>query len=152
MANPNDILIDGSTATWDMGHINGRISGTYTGTFKFRCFLTPTQSLAAARDYRELLGPQLPMAPEHEKQLSFALTQLKYRVLKSPPFWTAPNADGEIAGNIPDLNVILAVLDAAITAEDKYTTLRATENGELLKSAISASEEDLAEDEEDENE
>ena len=150
MDNPNDVLISGSTATWDMGQVQGEVSGTYMGTFQFRCFLTPTQTLAASREYRELLGPQLMLAPEFEGQLAYALVQTKHRILKAPPFWTAPTQNGELPGNIPDLNVILLVLDAAIVAETKYRESKAKERDEALESAIKASEAKLENDSEDE--
>jgi hypothetical protein len=140
MANPQDIILEGSTATWDMGIIQGDVHGTYSGTFKFRCFLTPTQNLAAAREYRELLGPQLMLAPESDGHTAFALTQCKYRILSSPPFWTAPLQNGEMPGNIPDLNVILAVLDAAISSETKYRALMTKERDKMLTRAIGAAE------------
>lgn len=116
MAENKDILLDGNTATWEM-RLEGDISGTYTGTFKFRCYLTPMQKIAANREMRELLGSHMTMAAEHEANLAFALTQLKHRVISAPPFW---GASGVIPGDIPDSNVVIAVLDAAIAAELKY--------------------------------
>lgn len=112
----HDITIDGTTASWDM-RLEGDIAGTYAGTFKFRCYLTPMQKIAANREMRELLGAQMTMAAEHEANLAFALTQLKHRVISAPPFW---GTGGSLSGDIPDTNVILSVLDAAFAAELKY--------------------------------
>lgn len=109
-------ILDGNVATWEM-RLDGNISGTYTGTFKFRCFLTPLQKIAANREMRELLGSHMTMAPEHEANLAFALTQLKHRVISAPPFW---GTNGTLAGDLPDANVVMEVLDASIEAELKY--------------------------------
>lgn len=114
-----DIIIEGNTASWEM-KVDGEIQGTYSGTFRFRCFLTPTQQIAANREYRELLGPQMTMAAEHESFLAYALTQLKYRIVTAPPFWSSTLQTSAISGDVPDENVITAVLDAAVAAEIKY--------------------------------
>lgn len=110
-----DIQIVGNEATWHM-RLEGNIEGTYTGTFKFRCYLTPSQKIAANREMRQMLGEQMALASQHEANLAFALTQLKYRVISSPPFWNT----GNLSGDIPDTNVIMAVLDAAVAAELQY--------------------------------
>lgn len=112
-----NIIIEGTTANWDM-RLEGDIAGTYAGTFKFRCYLTPMQKIAANREMRELLGAHATMAPEHESNLAFALTQLKHRIVSAPPFWTSVTSG--MSGDIADANVILAVLDAAYAAELKY--------------------------------
>lgn len=132
-----DIIIEGNTATWDIS-IEGDIQGTYTGTFRFKCFLTPTQRLAASREYRELLGNNPTLATEHEDNLAFALSQLKYRILSSPPFWTSQNAN--MPGDLPDENVIDAVLEAAIGAELKYKKQLKTRKQEAIEKAKKAAE------------
>ena len=114
-----DISIEGSIATWEM-RLEGEIQGTYTGTFRFRCFLTPTQRLAAGREYRELLGNNPQLALPHEDNLAFSLSQLKYRILSAPPFWTSTIQQNSVAGDLPDENIIDAVLDAAVASELKY--------------------------------
>jgi hypothetical protein len=111
-----DIIINGTEATWDINML-GDVSGSFIGTFTFRCMLTPTQKIAANREMREFLGPQMLLASEHDQNLAFALTQLKHRVTKAPPFW---QSGGAIPGDLVDSNVIMAVLDAAIAAELKY--------------------------------
>ena len=110
-----DIIIEGNQATWEM-RLEGDIQGTYVGTFKFRCFLTPTQRLSAGREYRELLGSNPTVALEHEDNLAFSLSQLKQRVISAPPFWTSNG----VAGDLPDESIIDAVLDAAIASEIKF--------------------------------
>src|SRR5271166_2084200 len=116
----SDITLDGSVATWNMQRVEGELGGTYTGTFTFRCFLSPTVILQAGREYRALLGELQGQAPDLEGNLAFALTQLKHRIIKSPPFWTSTLQESNMAGNIGDLNVILMVLDAAIRSENLF--------------------------------
>src|SRR5665213_765139 len=107
MDNNTDLTIIGSTAIWTLPPTQGDVQGTYTGSFEFRCFLNPLQHLQASREYRELLGNLGALATESEGNISFALTQLKHRILKAPPFWTSTLQDSGIAGNIPDLNVVM---------------------------------------------
>jgi len=114
----SDIILDGNTATWSL-NLDGEIHGTYSGTFRFNCYLSPLKQIAANREYRELIGPNPTFASEHETFLAYALTQLKYRIVTAPPFWASQNQSA-FAGDIADENVISAVLDAAISSEVKY--------------------------------
>lgn len=114
-----DISIEGNIATWNLV-AQGDINGTYVGTFKFKCFLTPTEKLAAGREYRSLLGPNATLAFKAEDDLSFSLAQLRYRIVSSPPFWNSAIGIDGMAGDIPDENIINAVLDAAVASEFKY--------------------------------
>lgn len=152
----SDILIEGNVGTWEMS-IQGDVQGTYIGAFRFKGFLTPTQQIAANRDYRELLGANPTMVPEHESFLAYALTQLKYRVVSAPPFWSAASGSG-LEGDLPDENVISAVLDAALATEIKYRNqLKKKKNAAVVRAkaaAETAMAPDPADDEEsdDENE
>lgn len=150
-----DIIIEGNTATWDC-RLDGDINGTYMGQFRFKCFLSPTQKLAASREYRQLLGENPTLALKHEDNLAFALSQLKYRVISAPPFWSSTASLGGYSGDIPDENVIDAVLDAAIDAELKYMTQLKKKKTEAIEKAKKAAERMLAqrddEAEEDESE
>jgi hypothetical protein len=148
----NDLIFDGHIAIWDMGSIQGEINGTYTGTFKFRSYLSPTQQLAASREYRELLGPNAQLATDHDGHLAYALVQLKHRVISAPPFWNQPLQDGEMAGSIPDLNVILITLDAAIRAENQFKKNMKKERDKVLKKAIKTAEDILVKESEEESE
>lgn len=134
-----DIIIEGNTATWDI-RLDGDINGTYMGTFRFKCFLTPTQKLAASREYRQLLGENPTLALQHDDNLAFSLSQLKYRVISAPPFWTSTAALNGYSGDIPDENVISAVLDAAIGAELKYMNHLKKKKEEALQKAKAAAE------------
>ena len=131
-----DITFDGSIATWTLPPTDGEVQGTYTGTFQFRAFLDPIRQLQAGREYRELLGPNGGMAAEHEGQMAFCLTQLKHRIIKAPPFWTSTLQDSSMAGNIPDLNILLIILDASIRSENAYKEKVAKERELALNRSI----------------
>ena len=133
----SDILIEGSTATWEM-NLDGSVLGTHRGRFKFKCYLTPTEIIAAGRSYRELLGTNPALASEHESFLAYALTQLKYRIIEAPPFW-ATSKDG-IQGDLPDTEIVSAVLDAAISAELKFKGQLAKRKKDALDKAIKEAE------------
>lgn len=139
--NRADILIEGDNAIWHL-HDEGLIKGTYIGTFKFRCYLSPTHQIAANREYRELLGPNPALADQHETFLAYALTQLKYRVLESPPFWTSLSAS-TFNGDIPDDNILSLILDAAISSELKYKSLLKKKKEDALNRAKKALEKTL---------
>jgi len=134
----SDLILQGATATWEM-NIDGNVNGTYRGTFKFKCYLTPTETLAAGRAYRELLGANPAFAPDHESFLAYALTQLKYRVLEAPPFWTT-SKEGPFNGDLADENVISEVLLAATDAEIKYKAQLNQRKKDALERAIKAAE------------
>jgi hypothetical protein len=138
-----DITIENGIATWILPQTQGDVHGTYTGTFQFRCYLDPIRQLQAGREYRELIGPNALLATETEGNLAFALTQLKHRILKSPPFWSSTLQDSTFAGNIGDLNIITMVLDAAIRAENLYKEMMTKERDAILERNIKVSEETI---------
>lgn len=119
----SDIQLGGTTATWTMKK-EGFLSGTYTGTFTFRCFLTPLQKIAAGREQRELLGESRTWieTPEYERDnfLAYALTQLKYRILSAPPWWAVAGVNKSHEGDVPDEEIIEHVLNAAMRSQLKY--------------------------------
>jgi len=115
----DDIKIEGDIATWEISAV-GNIKGTYIGTFRFRCFLTPLQQIAAGREERALIGENFAFAADHEKFLAYALTQLKYRVISAPPFWGSSNPNANMPGDLPDPEIVSLVLGSAIDAEVKY--------------------------------
>ena len=149
----SDIVIQGNQATWNLHH-QGAIQGTYMGNFVFRCFLSPLQLLAASREYRELLGPFPDMATDNEKFLAYAMAQLKYRIISSPPFWTSTE---EGMGDVPDYEVITRVMEAASDAEVMFREGKRKEKEDALNLAKRAAEkilnerpEESSEEEEDE--
>jgi hypothetical protein len=140
--NLDDIHLSGGIATWEF-RIEGGISGIYSGSFKFRCYLTPLQKIAAGREQRALLGESRAWVEtadyEHEAWLSYALTQLKYRVVSAPPFWTTAGINKSHEGDIPDEEVLEKILDAAVRAELKYKKeLKKRKDDALEKANIGA--------------
>jgi hypothetical protein len=136
----NDIILNGSVATWQMPRTEGDLGGTYTGLFQFRTFLDPLRQLQAGKEYRALLGELAIQATEDEGKLAFALVQLKHRILKAPPFWSSTLQDSGMSGNIGDLNVITLVLDAAFLSENLYKEKIAKEREAILERSIKVAE------------
>jgi len=129
-----DISIEGNVATWNLNAI-GLVNGTYLGTFKFKCFLTPSERLAAGRLYRELLGPNAALASIVEDNLSFTLSQLRFRIIEAPNFWTNAVGLNGLMGDLPDQNVVDMVLEAAVNAELKYVAQLEEKKEEAIKKA-----------------
>lgn len=146
----SDLIIEGNTATWEM-RLDGDINGTYAGAFRFKCYLSPLQQIAADREKRELLGSQPLYASEHESFLAYALTQLKYRIISAPPFWASANP-ATLAGDIADENIIAAVLDAALGAEIKYKSQLKKKKLDAVARAKAATDKLMEGDEENEDE
>lgn len=139
----SDIVIEGNIGTWSIA-MNGDVNGTYHGVFKFKCYLTPTEQLAAGRDYRELLGPNAALAFANEDNLAYTLAQLKYRVLSSPPFWAGSIGVNGYVGDVPDENVLDAILEASMACQLKYLALLQDRKEEMLKKSKAAAEKTLA--------
>lgn len=137
--NRPDIRIENNVAVWEINAV-GNIMGSYHGTFRFRTFLTPLQQISAGREERELIGINMSLAPEHEKFMAYALTQLKYRIVSAPPFWSSANTFGGLAGDLPDEEIINMVLSAAIDAEIKYKAEIKERKEEAVKRARKAAE------------
>jgi hypothetical protein len=146
----SDLIIDGSTSTYDL-KIEGEIKGTYSGTFKFRCYLSPTQQIAANREFREILGPNPSFASNHVSLLAYALTELKYRIIQAPPFWVSESNSG-YGGDIADENVVSTVLDAAMDSQLKYKVLLRQKGLSSVSKAKSSIEELMKEPEDTEEE
>lgn len=141
--NNSDLTIDGSMATWVMPRMEGTLGGTYVGVFKFSCYLNPIAQLQAGRQLRELLGNLGNQATDTEFNLAYALTQLSHRVISAPPFWTSTKQESSMEGNIGDLNVISAVLDAAMRSEALFKERIEKERETVLNRAIKVGEEIL---------
>jgi len=110
--------ITDSHATFEINIIGQSTKQTYLGEFKVICLLSPMSVLEADKLYRTLLGAEGSLyASERAKNLAFALSQLKYRVVSSPPFWDNRKLGGS---HIPDDNVIIEIINLAIEAEEKY--------------------------------
>lgn len=134
---PTDLILNSldNTASWTMREEGDTLGATYAGTFVFKCFLSPLDTLASGRLYRELLGPNPNDATETERFIAFILSQLSKRIVKAPPFW---NTDSMIQGNIPDVNILTLVLDRAMSAEMIYKEGLNQRRAEALKKAQNA--------------
>lgn len=130
----DDLKIEGNTVRWDI-NAAGNVLGKYTGTFTFKCFLTPTEKLAVGRLYRQLLGNNAVLALEHEDNMAFTMSQLAYRVVSGPPFWKSSVGVDGIAGDIPDTNVLDIILEGALAAEFKYLALIEQKKEKVLQRA-----------------
>lgn len=146
-----NITLNGSQASWELS-TDGDINGTYRGTFIFKCFLNPTEKIKAGREYRDILGSNPTFASEHETLLAYALTQLKYRIIKAPPFWSSTLQNSSFEGDIPDENILTIVLDAAITAELKYKEEMKKKREESLDKARKTGEATMKEQKDSKNE
>lgn len=120
------------TAEFVIQMLGNKNQQTYLGKFKVKCALTPLDHINADKLNRELLGANLSMASDRAMNLAFALSQLKYRVIESPPFWQT----ADLPGNIEDDNIIFEVLNRAIEAEEKYLQ-RKSEDAENAEKELS---------------
>jgi hypothetical protein len=114
-----NIALNGDgTASWNLEHV-GRDGTLYSGPVRFRCSMDPLQLIAADRDYRRLLGDNAAFADDSVANMAFALSQLRQRVVESPPFWQT--GDTEFGGGrVKDYSVLQTVLSASIAAQEKY--------------------------------
>lgn len=113
----NDITLQGSEAEFTVSVIGKQSGETFQGSFKVKCFLSPIDVIKADRFYRELLGSITPhLATSEAQNMCFALSQLKYRTLKSPSGWKNEEIDG---GHL-DMNIVIEVLNNAIKAQEMY--------------------------------
>ena len=127
--------ITDSSAEFEVNIVGQSSYQTYMGKFKVKCLMSPMDVLESDKLYRSLLGEQGPMfASERAKNLAFALSQLKYRVIDQAPFWDNRRLGGS---HIPDDNVIIEVVNLAIEAEDKFLELKEQE-AEKLKERLKA--------------
>lgn len=131
---PDDLTVNpDGTAIFTINE-EGAIQGNYRGNFSLRCYLNPLDTLAAGRQFRELLGQFGADAGEQDRYLAFCTAQLAKRVIKGPPWWNADNQ----SGNIPDLNVLSTILDRALTAESAFKQRLAKMKEEALEKAQKA--------------
>ena len=139
-----DIIIENNVASWEL-KTEGILSGTYQGIFKFKCYLDPLEQIRSNREYRELIGPNHLTLPEHESFLAYAITQLKYRIISAPPFWSSTQPTSGYSGNLADENVISEVLTAAMDSELLYRKKLKQKKDEALEKAKKAAERILGE-------
>ena len=114
------MIIEGTTATFDIAIQDELTMETYMGNFKVKCFLSPLETIRADRIYRELIGPiNSMMAGDTAQNYAFAISQLSVRIINSPDFFKNPNAPDLYGSHMPE-NVLIAVLNNSIDSETKF--------------------------------
>jgi hypothetical protein len=68
MVRSEDIFINGEEATWSINLV-APFAGSYQGTFRFRCYLSPMGVIQADRDYRKLMGDNAALADPRGREL-----------------------------------------------------------------------------------
>lgn len=111
------MTIKDGIATFQMNETGEITNETYRGTFQVKCLLSPIGYMDADKLYRQLLGDHIAFASERARNAAFALSQLKYRIIRFPPFWGNPQLPG---GQIEDDNIVQYVFEESIKAEEKY--------------------------------
>ena len=107
------------TATFFVDMVAAADKATYKGQFKVKCILNPLEYINSDALYRELLGKTNPQyASEYVSQLAYALSQLKYRIIKSPS-WFKNNSTGVDGSNVDD-KILLQIFEKTIQAEEDY--------------------------------
>jgi len=92
---------------------------TYRGQFKVKCLLSALDYIKSDAYFRELLGKTNPeYANEYVTQLCYSLSQVKYRIMESPD-WFTESATGVVGGGVED-NILLYVLEECVKAEEQY--------------------------------
>lgn len=132
-------------AVWHCDY-SGSYGNRFVGTFVFRPVLSALEEIQVDRLYRKLLGNDgLSAVSPVIDRLAYSLASLKYRVLKSPPFWndaktysTQAPQNEEIAydipgGHIDDAELIFYVYSAAIEAQIQYRARLKKQSEESVK-------------------
>lgn len=125
-----EVDLDNATATFKIDLVGKQTQESYKGVFVVKCLLNPMDFINADKTYRQLIGGKPMEAHEHASALAFALSQLKYRVNKFPPFWENREMPG---GHIDDDNIIIEVLNRALYAQERYVRLKKEEVDNIEK-------------------
>ena len=104
------------TVTFRHSDVGSVSRTTYEGVYRVKSSLSPYDELAAGRDFRDLLGARAEMATDHESNIAFALSHLRYRLVEYPSFWREKSRDGYLGADL-DANILIAVLDLALNAQ-----------------------------------
>jgi hypothetical protein len=114
------MIIEGSTAIFDIATQDELTMQTYIGNFKVKCFLSPLEIIRADRIYRELIGPiNSVMAGDQAQNMAFAISQLSVRIIDCPDFFKNPNSPDLFGSHMPE-KVLIAVLNDSIDAETQF--------------------------------
>jgi len=113
----SDVKLDGSLAEFHFDGIGKNSGESFSGDFTVKCYLNPIEVLKSDRLYRDLMGATSPhLASSEAQNFAFALSQLKFRMVKSPAGWKNTEIDG---GHLDD-NIVVGVLNKAIEAQMLY--------------------------------
>jgi hypothetical protein len=116
--------IENNIGVFTVSELDPETNETYIGEFRVKLILSPLETIAIDRDYRELIGAVNPfMANSEANNLAFALSQLKHRVISSPSFWKGESYDG---GHLPK-KVLYSILDMSLEVQDKFKKQREDE-------------------------
>lgn len=122
--------IEDNIGVFSISELDGESNESYVGEFKVKLILSPLETLAIDRDYRELIGPINPlMASNDANNIAFALSNLKHRILAYPSFWKGSGYDG---GHLPK-SVLYKILDLSIECQDKFKQLKQEEMNKIQK-------------------
>ena len=122
--------IEDNVGVFTISELDGESNESYVGEFKVKLILSPLETLAIDRDYRELIGPVNPiMASSDANNIAFALSNLKHRVIAHPPFWKGNGYDG---GHISK-NVLYVILDRSIELQDLFKKNKQAEMDKIQK-------------------
>lgn len=130
MYKPENLTLNTDSATYLLDTI-APVQGLYKGTFKFKLSMTPIMEINSDREYRSLLGnpTNTDMIPIKVLNMAFIISQLKYRILESPPFWQMTD-DGK---NIEDYSILEELLEASIEAQKQHSTMLNEKHAKSLK-------------------
>jgi hypothetical protein len=118
------------SAIFDINIIGDESGNPYTGSFKVRTLLTRRQRAAADEIRRDFIGTNPEGASKQVAIDGFVVGQLAVRVLDAPDFFKNAGVGGQ---NLPDFNVLEAILEKAILAEEERKS-------KLIKQADDATE------------
>jgi len=105
------------TATFNISIIGNRTMIPYFGNFKIKCLLNANEYVKANKEFSDQMG--LNGSINEAEEISFALIQLRHRLLETPPFWKSEN--GVInGGDLEDYNVITHIFNTCMEAEKQY--------------------------------
>lgn len=119
-----DIDVDNAISTFRIDLVGINTQESYKGVFKVKCLLTPYDTIAADKLYRDLIGGKISEAHPHATSLAFALSQLKYRVIKYPPFWKNTQLLGS---HIVDHNILMEVINIALYSQQEFLKMKKDE-------------------------
>ena len=130
-----------------IGERTGRV---YAGDFTVKLIMSQKDEFQADLRRRVILGPSpegTPPAPNLQWK-AFMFGQLQSRTMEAPTFWT----DADNGLDIPDANVVTAVYDALLKAEDDFENAIKKDSEDALKRMQKKNKKEKEEEKEDDSE